>query len=102
VEIKFCENEDGRIAVGTGIRPIRWCRACYVKECGPEFQAWKVIVQADDVDGIACAKTGETISRGGTAWLDPAETNIAALVYGAFIEAFPAEKPAAKAAKTEA
>lgn len=101
MEIKFCENGDGRIAIGTGKRPIRWCRPCYVKECGGDFQAWKVIVRADDVEGIACAKTGETITAGGTVWLDPAETNIAALVYAGFIEALPAPAPAAaKAART--
>lgn len=99
MEIKFCENDDGRIAVGTGNRPVQFCRPCYVQAFGPEFQAWKVIVQAEDVDGIACAKTGETITRGGTVWLDPAETNIPALVYAQFIEALPAPV-AAKAPKS--
>lgn len=97
--IKFCENDDKRIAVGTGKRPIRWCRPCYVKECGDQFEAWKVIVEAEDVEGISCAKTGETIAHGGTVWLDPVETNIAALVYAGFIEALPAAP--AKSGKTE-
>lgn len=101
MEIKFCVSGDGRIAVGTGKRPIRWCRPCYVTECGAAFQAWKVIVEAEDVEGIACAKTGETIGRGGTVWLDPAETHIPALVYAGFIEAIPeAKAPAAKATRT--
>lgn len=93
--IKFCESDDGRIAVGTGNRPVLWCRPCYVKECGGDFRAWRVIVDAEDeVEGIACAKTGEVIGRGGTVWLDPAETHIAALVYAGFIEALPAAVPA--------
>jgi hypothetical protein len=99
----MCKNEDGRPAVGTGKRPLLWCRDCYVKECGEQFQAWKVtavVDQADDVEGIACAKTGEVITSGGTVWLDPAETSIPALQYAGFIEPFPA--PPAKAAKTGA
>jgi hypothetical protein len=102
VEIKFCKNEDGRIAIGTGKRPIRWCRPCYVAECGPEFQEWNVVIdhRALGVDpeelGIACAKTGETISAG-SVWLDPAETSIVSLVYAGFIAAI--EKPAAAASK---
>lgn len=102
MEIKFCENGDGRIAIGTGNRPIRWCRPCYVEACAPEFEEWNVVIdhRALGVDpeelGIACAKTGETISAG-SVWLDPVETNIAALVYSGFIA--PIEKPAAAAAK---
>jgi hypothetical protein len=99
--IKFCENGDKRVAVGTGKRPIQYCRPCYVKECGGEFQAWNVIIPhkalgLDPEDmAIACAKTGEDISAG-TVWLDPVETSIEALVYGGLIEAIPAA-PAAKA-----
>ena len=100
--IKFCENGDKRIAVGTGIRPIRWCRPCYVKECGDQFEAWNVVIphKAMGLDpedmAIACARTGEDISTG-TVWLDPVETSIEALVYGGLIEAIPAAAPAAKA-----
>lgn len=93
MEIKFCENDDKRVAVGTGKRPIKWCRPCYVTECGPEFEAWQVtalVDEAEDVEGIACAKTGEVITSGGTVWLDPKETHIAALVYQGVIEALPA------------
>jgi len=104
--IKFCESGDKRIAVGTGIRPIRWCRQCYVNECGDQFEQWKVVFRAlspaerEDL-AIACARTGEDIQAGGTVWLDPVETNIEALVYAGYIEAVEAPKPAAKAAKTE-
>lgn len=97
MEIKFCENGDKRVAVGTGKRPIRWCRACYVKECGPEFEAWKVtalVDESEDIEGIACARTGEVITSGGTVWLDPKETAIAALVYQGVIEALPEPAPA--------
>lgn len=91
MEIKFCRNEDGRIAIGTGIRPIEVCRPCYVTDYGPEFQAWRVAALVDGIEGIACAKTGETIPSGGTVWLDPVETNIIALVYNGFIEKLPGE-----------
>jgi hypothetical protein len=102
---KFCENDDKRIAIGTGIRPIRFCRPCYVAEFGDQFEAWKVCIPdspAFEGMAIACAKTGEDIERGGTVWLDPVETNIMALVYGGLIEAIPAAAPAAKAPKTGA
>jgi len=96
VEIKFCENDDGRIAIGTGIRPIRFCRPCHVETYSGEFMQFNVVAPYPDV-AVACAKTGEDIERGGTVWLDPVETNIAALVYGGFIA--PIEEPAAKAPK---
>lgn len=107
--LKLCENNDGRPAVGTGIRPIKYCRACHVAAYGDQFQQWRVVFR-DLTPGereeiaIACAKTGEDIQAGGTVWLDPVETRIDALVYAGFIEALPTEKPVApaKAAKTEA
>lgn len=97
--IKFCKNDDGKIAIGTGKRPIEYCRPCYVKAYGGEFQAWNVIIphKALGIDpedmAIACAKTGEDISAG-TVWLDPVETSIEALIYGGLIEAIPAAAPA--------
>lgn len=100
----MCENSDGKPAVGTGKRPIKWCRPCYVAECGPEFEAWQVtaaVDQVEDVEGIACAKTGKVITSGGTVWLDPVETSIPALVYAGFIEPLPAPAPV-KAEKTGA
>ena len=106
MEIKFCESGDRKIAVGTGKRPIRWCRECYIKECGPEFEQWNVVIKHRELGieeenlGIACAKTGNTVTAG-PVWLDPVETNILANVYAGFIEAMPEAKPAAKAAKTE-
>lgn len=99
--IKFCKNDDGKIAIGTGKRPIEYCRPCYVKTYGGEFQAWNVIIphKAMGIDPedmmIACAKTGEDISAG-TVWLDPVETSIEALVYGGLIEAIPAAPAKAK------
>ena len=69
MEIKFCEAEGcKKLAVGTGKRPIRWCREDYVKQCGPEFEAWRVtdlVRRSESVDGIACAKTGEMVNGGG-------------------------------------
>lgn len=100
----MCKIGDGRPAIGTGVRPIEYCRPCHVAAYEAEFQAWKVgaaVAQADDIEGIACAKTGETIPAGGTVWLDPVDTNIPALQYAGFIEPLPAAAPA-KAAKTGA
>lgn len=88
MEIKYCESGDRRIAVGTGNRPIRWCRECYVKEHGAEFVQCKVTV-ADPRLEVACARTGKDVGRSGVVWLDPAETNIIALVYGGIVEEVP-------------
>jgi hypothetical protein len=94
---RFCKNGDKRIAIGTGKRPIEFCRPCYVKEYGDQFEAWNVVIPHREMGiepeemAIACAKTGEDISAG-TVWLDPVETNIPALVYGGLIEAIPAAK----------
>ncbi|BCJ45317.1 hypothetical protein GCM10010168_85860 [Actinoplanes ianthinogenes] len=96
MEIKLCENGDGRIAVGTGIRPIRYCRPCYIERFSGEFQQWNVVTPYPDT-AVVCAKTGEDIERGGTVWLDPVETSIPALVYGGFIA--PIEDPAPAKAK---
>lgn len=108
MQIKFCENEDGKIAIGTGNRPIKYCRPCYVATYGPEFVEVKVVIPwrelgvDHDTLAVACAKTGEDVLEGGTAWLDPAETNIAALVYAGFVEIVQAKpaKPADKPART--
>lgn len=100
--IKFCQKDDRKIAIGTGKRPIEFCRAHYVEVYGPEMQAWNVVIphKAMGLDpedmAIACAKTGQDISAG-TVWLDPVETSIEALVYGGLIEAIPSQAPAAKA-----
>ena len=96
MEIKLCKYDDGKIAIGTGIRPIENCRAHYVEEFGSEFQQWKVVAPYPDV-AVVCARTGEDIERGGTVWLDPIETNIPALIYGQFIA--PIEEPAPAKAK---
>jgi len=104
VEIKFCKNEDGRIAIGTGNRPIEHCRLCYVETYGPEMVEVKVVIPYRDLGidreamAIACAKTGEDRYAGDTAWLDPVETNISALVYAGFVE-IAAAKPAKGADK---
>ena len=105
MEIKFCINEDGKIAVGTGKRPIERCRDCYRTDLADVFQQWKVVFRDQSAEereamAIACAKTGEDIQAGGTVWLDPVETHIPSLVYAGFIEALP-KAAAAKAAKSE-
>lgn len=99
----MCENEDGRPAVGTGNRPIRYCRSCYVAAYGDQFQAYEVVIPHRDLGidqedlAIACAKTGEDIPSG-TVWLDPVETHIPALLYTGFIRPIPATP--AKASRT--
>ncbi len=103
---KFCKN-DKKIAIGTGVRPIEYCRDCYVAAYGDQFEQWQVVfrdlsAREREQIAIACARTGEDIQAGGTVGLDPVETNIPALVYAGFIEAVEAPKPSAKAAKTEA
>ncbi len=107
MEIKLCKMDDGKIAVGTGNRPIEFCRGCYVAVYGDQFKQFKVVIpwrefgiDREDM-AIACAKTGEDIYEGGTVWLDPAETSIPALLYAGYIA--PVEepaKPAPKAAKS--
>lgn len=99
--LKLCENGDNKPAVGTGKRPRKWCRACYVAACSEEFVAFEVVIPHRDlgIDAedlmIACAKTGEDISAG-TVWLDPVETSIGALIYAGFVRPIPAKasKPA--------
>lgn len=101
--IKFCKNDDGKIAVGTGIRPIEYCRECHVAAYSDQFVEANVVIPHRDLGvdpealAIACAKTGEDISAG-TVWLDPVDTNIAALVYSGFIELV--QPKASKAART--
>lgn len=104
MELKLCKNEDGKPAVGTGKRPIEFCRDCYRTERAEEFQQFKVVFRDQTAEereamAIACAKTGEDIQAGGTVWLDPVETNLLSLQYAGFIE--PINPPKAKAtAKT--
>lgn len=105
MKITLCKTGDGRPAVGTGKRPIEYCRGCYVAVHGDQFQQYKVVFRDQTPEereavAVACAKTGEDIQVGGTVWLDPVETNIDALLWGGIIEPVEAPKPAAKASKT--
>jgi hypothetical protein len=107
VDLKFCKMDDGRPAIGTGNRPIEFCREHYISELGDQFQQFKVIFRDRPPEGrqelaIACAKTGEDIKFGGTVWLDPVETHIPSLLWAGDIEPVEAPKPAAKAKSTEA
>lgn len=94
--IKFCVFDKCKaVAVGTGIRPVKYCRRHYREVHDAEFEVWNVVIdhRALGVDpeqfGIACVRTGESVPQG-PVWLDPVETNIAALVHAGFIEAAPA------------
>lgn len=104
--IKLCENGDGRRTVRVVGRPERFCRQCHITENGGEFRQVKVVFRdrlpgESEVMAVACAKTGKDIQVGGTAWLDPAETNIDALLWAGDVELIEAPKASAKAAKTE-
>jgi hypothetical protein len=107
MEIQFCVNDDGKIAVGTGNRPTEYCRDCYREAHADEFQQWKVVFRDQTAEereamAIVCAKTGEDIQAGGTVWLDPVETHIPSLVYAGFIEALPKATSAKATKSTEA
>lgn len=107
MDLKFCKKDDGRPAIGTGKRPIEFCREHYVSEYGDQFQQFKVVFRDQPPEerealAMACAKTGEDIEAGGTVWLDPVETNIQALLWSGFIEPVEAPKAAPKAKATEA
>jgi hypothetical protein len=72
-------------------RPLR-CRQDYVRLCGPEFVAVDVVGPTT----VACARTGNAVGRGGTAYLDPVATNVVALVAAGAIR-LPAPATPAKA-----
>lgn len=93
MDIKYCERDRcKKVAVGTGNRPVRWCRTHYVDEHGAEFVQCKVTVDDPNL-AVACARTGADVGRGGIVWLDPVETQIMALVYGGIVEEI-ADEPA--------
>lgn len=110
MDIVFCANGmDHGVAVGVGHwqgrrgtenphprRPATLCRPCLVKLVDADLVRVEVTTPAEAA--IACIRTGEDITTGGTAWLDPAQTNIAALVYAGYVKVLP---PDAKPAKAE-
>lgn len=105
MEAKFCRNKDGNVAVGVGRwegrtvknpnpkRPDDLCRACYIETHGSEFIKVEVLGAGMEF-AIACARTGNDITTGGVAELDPTATNIAALVAAGLVRVLPAEEPA--------
>ncbi|MGN9802064.1 hypothetical protein [Micromonospora sp. L32] len=99
MDIKMCERGDYQPAVGTGIRPLRWCREHYLEEHGDEFVRAEVVGDAPVTD----VRTGDEVRRGGTVELDPQETRIEQLVYAGAIRVLPQEKtkPAASDAGDE-
>lgn len=88
--VKMCERGDYQPAVGTGRRPVRWCRDHYLEECGPEF------VRAEVIGGVPVTdvRTGQSVDKGGTVELDPEETRIEQLVYAGLIKVTPAKAEA--------
>lgn len=70
-------------------RPRR-CRAHYLEAAAGEFETVKVVGAVRVVD----ARTGESVPAGRMVELDPASTNIRALVAAGFVERATAAKPA--------
>lgn len=106
MDIQFCANgmEHG-VAVGAGYwqgrrgtenphprRPGNLCRPCLVKLVDDQLVRVEVTTPAEAA--IACMRTGVDVETGGVAWLDPVQTNIAALVYAGYVKVAP--EPAAK------
>ncbi|WP_330438817.1 hypothetical protein OHB44_28000 [Micromonospora sp. NBC_00821] len=95
MDIKFCKRQaDGcyEPAVGTGIRPVEFCRPHYLEAIADEIVRAEVIgdVRVTDV------RTGESVGRGQVVELDPEETRIVQLVYARHIKVLPkADPPAA-------
>jgi hypothetical protein len=87
--IKFCtEAKCTQIAIGA-FRSRVHCRTHYLKLVEPFLVTAKVICAEPgargEVPGVA-GVDGVTVRAGGTVRLDPAETNLAALVYAGAIE----------------
>ena len=96
MEIKFCERDQCfEPAIGTGIRPVRWCRPHYLEEVAGELVRVEVV---DDVP-ITDARTGVSVDKGGTVELDPVETRIEQLVYARLVKVLPGAPPAKSESK---
>jgi len=94
MEIKFCERAGCyEPAVGTGIRPVKWCRPHYVEAVSAELVRAEVIGDVPVVD----VRTGQSVGKGGTVELDPVETKVAQLAYARHIKVLKAEAKPAKA-----
>lgn len=88
-DIKFCaELKCTRIAIGA-FRSRILCRPHYLKFIEPHLVTAKVICAQTgargELPGVS-GVDGVTVRAGGTVRLDPAETNLAALVYAGAIE----------------
>lgn len=91
-DIKFCVNDDGRIAVGVS----RWnpdekpqsdlCRPCYLEQA--DLVQARVVGPLEITDAV----TGVGVGQGGTVTLDPLQTDLAQLVYAGHVEPLPAAK----------
>lgn len=96
--VKMCERGDYQPAVGTGRRPVRWCRNHYLEECGAEFVKAEVIGEVPVTD----VRTNDEVQRGGVVELDPQEIYVEQLVYAGVIRVLPAEDRTAESAKPAA
>lgn len=88
MDIKMCERGDYQPAVGTGKRPMRWCREHYLEEHGGEFVRAEVIGELPVTD----VRTSAEVEKGGTVELDPEETHVGQLVYAGAIRVLPPEQ----------
>lgn len=92
---KFCVNGDNNVAVA-GPRSREHCRDCYNSNVlkGVELIKFEVTAGA-----VTDARTQVSHGKGNVVELDPAETNIAALVAGGLGKVVAAKAPAKAEAK---
>ncbi|HWD08074.1 MAG TPA: hypothetical protein VHA57_03160 [Actinomycetota bacterium] len=83
--------------MGTGIRPIRYCRPHYLEAIADEIVRAEVIGDVEVTD----VRTGDSVGRGGVVELDPVETAVAQLVYARHIKVLPRSGGAVPAGSTE-
>lgn len=86
MDIRLCEPASGATcyepAVGTGIRPVRWCRPHYLEAIADDIVRATVVGSVPVTD----VRTGRSVGLGGVVELDPVETRIAQLVYAGHIK----------------
>lgn len=96
---KFCKLGDYQVAI-KGARSDEYCRDHYNSEILARVDLVKFEVTAESPKArVTDARTQVSHGRGSVVELDPAETNIAALVaagLGKVVPSKPASKPAAK------
>jgi hypothetical protein len=106
MDIVFCARDDGRIAVRHGRwegkqgkpatqnrhpqRPINLCREHLLEVIAGEIVRVEVVGKW----GVVDVRSHETVYAPGVVELDPAQTNIAQLVYAGVVRVLPPAAPA--------